>query len=431
VWTNRHSTAPSLLLLRNRFPLVRRLLGVLVVALGIAGITASVLWRSRAVPELVIYPTNLDLTQELRGEITQFFDADTASALAVPRVGPLTISRHLRSSPYPGDRDLVIVLERLTVTTEGDAEDIEVDQRHQYVMDRTTLENVDDPRAWAFTQTNVVDRGGTFRLNFPFDTATGRAYPVYKDEYEVEYEAQPVDATADIPGVTLTGFESNVGPYPLSEAYLDALDEIVALPDALTVDQLRPVLGQRGVDIDATVLSLLAVPEAADDLGTLGALIAEPIPLRYVGSSSGSDMVDTATGAVVEISVVVEDVFAQPDPAALPPLVDILSKYGDLPAVADALEGLQSFVDDPIPVFRTEYAQTEASVTDIAERVRDQRRRIDLVENTIPLVLTVVGGAIGLLGLFLVFAPRRAPRLPPIDIDAPIVRPDDVGVTKL
>jgi hypothetical protein len=410
---------------------VRRLLGVLVVALGIAGITASVLWRSRAVPELVRYPTNLDVTQELRGTLTQFFDADTASALAVPRQAPLSITRLLRSSPDPSDRERVIVLERLTITTDGPTEEIEVDQRHQYVMDRTTLENVDDARAWAFTPANTVDRSGSFRLNFPFDTATGRSYPVYKNEYEVEYEAQPITAAADIPGVSLTGFEAEVGPYPLSEAYLDALDEIVELPDELTVDELRPVLGQRGVDVDATVLALLGVPEAADDLTTLAALIAQPLPLRYVGTSSGSDLVDIETGAVVSITGVVEDVFAQPDPAALPPIVDILSKYTDLAPVASALAGLQSFVDDPIPVFRTEYAQTDTSVTEVAERVRDQRRRIDLVENTVPLVLTIAGGAIGLLGLFLVFAPRRSPRLPPIDIDAPIPRPDDVGVTKL
>ena len=46
----------------------------------------------------------------------------------------------------------------------------------QYVMDRTTINNVADDRAWAFSPDNVVDRSPAFRLAFPFGIA-GRVRP--------------------------------------------------------------------------------------------------------------------------------------------------------------------------------------------------------------------------------------------------------------
>jgi hypothetical protein len=405
---------------------VRRVIGLLVVLLGIGGIVASVMWRSRVIPELVRYPTDLDVTQQLEGTFTTFLDPATASPLPAPTEVRLTIDRHITSEPHPDDDGLVVVNETLTINAGG----VDTEQEHRYVMDRTTNVNLADDLAFAFDEDNVVDRSGAYRLNLPFDMRRDRGYPIYKNEYEITYEATPAEVTEDIAGVDLAALEGIGGPHPLSEAYFEALDDVVNLPSSLTIDQLRPLLGQRGVDVDRTVLALLAVA-TQEELAELGTLLDAPIPMQYLGSFQGSELLDVDTGAVVDVVSVVEDVFAAPEPDSLPPLLAILERYTDQPDVAAAVEGFQSFLDDPVPVFRNEFSQTPESITDVADQVSDQRRRIDLAERTVPMILMVAGGAVSLLGLFLLFAPRRAPKLAPIDLDAPIERPDDVGVTRL
>ena len=51
---------------------------------------------------------------------------------------------------------------------------VDTTQTNVYVMDRTTLENLADDRAYAFDPENVVDRAGAYRLNLPFDTDATR-----------------------------------------------------------------------------------------------------------------------------------------------------------------------------------------------------------------------------------------------------------------
>ena len=53
---------------------------------------------------------------------------------------------------------------------------VDATQTNVYVMDRRTLQNVADDRAYAFDPSNVVDRSGAYRLNLPFDTSSDSTY---------------------------------------------------------------------------------------------------------------------------------------------------------------------------------------------------------------------------------------------------------------
>ena len=160
---------------------------------------------------------------------------------------------------------------------------VDTTQTNVYVMDRTTLENLADDRAYAFDPENVVDRAGAYRLNLPFDTSRDETYPIYKNEIDATYQMRPntADPTTDEEGLKLANFVAAVDEAPLSEAYLAELRKTVPLPEAMTLDQLKPQLQQYGLNVDA-LLAALAPSLTAADFAALGELAAQPdsAPLR-------------------------------------------------------------------------------------------------------------------------------------------------------
>jgi hypothetical protein len=61
------------------------------------GFVAALLWPGFAVPRLVKYPTDLDVTLRYQGVFTLFVDPTTAAPLTTPRQVRLDIERHIRS----------------------------------------------------------------------------------------------------------------------------------------------------------------------------------------------------------------------------------------------------------------------------------------------------------------------------------------------
>ena len=92
---------------------------------------------------------------------------------------PLDIERHIRSLGDESGSSRVVVEETITQQA-GDL--VDATQTNVYVMDRRTLQNVADDRAYAFDPSNVVDRSGAYRLNLPFDTSSDATYAIYKNE---------------------------------------------------------------------------------------------------------------------------------------------------------------------------------------------------------------------------------------------------------
>ena len=109
--------------------------------------------RSRC--PLVKYPTDLDITPRYRGTLTLFVDPATAKPLAAPASLPLDIDRHIHVFGDQSGSSRVVVEETITQKA-GDL--LNTTQTNVYVMDRRTMKNVADDRAYAFTPSNVVDR---------------------------------------------------------------------------------------------------------------------------------------------------------------------------------------------------------------------------------------------------------------------------------
>jgi hypothetical protein len=295
----------------------------------------------------------------------------------------------------------VVVRETITFTIEGTAPATQV---HQYAMDRSTGTNVADDRAWAFEEANVLDRSGAYWVTMPRAVDDTSAVPMFKDEIGGVFTATAGPLTEERQGLTLIGFSASGTVEPLSDAYLRALAAVSPLPATMTFDQLKPSLVAAGVPVDAAMAALPAVA-SPEDLAALVAMTQQPIPLEYVDTFTGQTFVETRTGAIVDVTSVVERISARPSGEALPPLLGILERYQQQPDVAAAIDSLDRLSSEPLPLFEYRYAQTPASVDDTAAWVADQRDRLQLAERTIPLALAGAGAALMLSGV--VVALRR------------------------
>jgi hypothetical protein len=381
---------------------------------------AALVWLVAGVPTFVKYPTDLDATPRYEGTFTVLVDAATAAPLAEPMELPLTVERHIESlgedaemAGVSSGATRVVVRETIDLRA-GDV--LAATQVSQYVMDRSTLENVADDRAFAYDPANVVDRSGAYRVNLPFDTAGDRTYPIYQNEIEDTYEMVPDEgpAVTEVEGLDVETFTAEKTEAPLSDTYRETLSELVPLPESLTLDQLKPHLLAAGIDVDA-VTAALAPVLTPEDAAAFAEFAGQPIGLEYVMSFTGKAAVEPVTGAQVKVDVTSEAVGVRPQLTSLPALQEILSHYPDVPEAATTSAALDELATAPaIPLFEYSYSQTPSSIAEIADTTRDLRREVLLAKVWLPLGLAaaaLLSLAVG-LAVFL----RRRPR--PLDLSS-------------
>ncbi|HEX6568950.1 MAG TPA: porin PorA family protein [Acidimicrobiales bacterium] len=378
---------------RRRFPR-----SALWVAGGLA--VAALAWMVVGVPTFVKYPTDLEASPQYEGTFRAFVDFSMAP-LDEPLETPLTVDRRIAAVEDESGSSRVLVRETITQKA-GDL--LDTTQTNAYVMDRSTLRNVADDRAFAFDEANVVDRSPAYRLNLPFDTSRDETYEVYKNEIDDTYRmASDTDnPTSHIEGLDLSNFNASLQEAPLSDAYLAQLNKVVELPESVTLDQLKPHLLPAGIDVDGLIAALTPVL-TAEDAAALSEFAAEPIPLEYVLSFDGRAAVEPVTGAEVKVAAD-ETVGARPVLTNLPALQEVLSHYPEVPEAVATNAALDDLATAPATrLFQYDYEQTPASVADIADEARSMRRQVLAAKVWLPLALAagaalslLVGGAVAL-----------------------------------
>ena len=259
---------------------------------GVVLIGAAIAWKQVAVPAFVRYPTDVDQTLRLEGTATLYVDPATMVPYAEPRELPLHIARHVVALGAESDHDSVVLREENTITLGELPTSLQV---HQYVMDRVTLANRSDERAWAYEEGNNLDRTGAFWLSFPMRASDTTSYPMFKDEVArtVLASGDPtVAVAAGRPlGLDLVGFSVAPDSGPITAAYQQSLGETITLPEQVTLTQLDPILRSYGIDVQATLAALLPAATPTE-LKALIALAGQPIGLVYSTAFSGSTAVE-------------------------------------------------------------------------------------------------------------------------------------------
>jgi hypothetical protein len=370
-----------------------------IVTAGLGGVLllAAFGWQRVAVPALVKFPTDVDQRPRYEGTFTLFVDPATAAPLVEPTTAALGVDRHVEALSDESDSSRVVVRETITFDVEGLASATQV---HQYVMNRRSNVNVADDRAWAFEETNVLDRSDAYWVALPTDIDSTSTVPLFKDEVGGRFTATGESETEVVADLDLVAVATAPTTMPLTDSYLRSLDAAIPLPRALGFEALKPSLIAAGVPVDEAMEALLQVA-TPEELATLSELIAQPIPLEYVVTFGGTIFADPRTGAIVDVKSIVDRIGVRPAAEALPPLLTVLERHGDEAAIGAAIDGLDRLATEPLPVFEYRYAQTAGSAQEIARWVSDQHDRIDLAERTIPLTLVAIGSLAVVIGGFL------------------------------
>lgn len=367
---------------------------IFLAAVGAVALLAAVLWVLIAPGLLVKYPDDLDQTAVARGTATLYVNPQTGEA-ATSRL-PLRIERNLKVIASSGSQATV---QETSVERIGNQPPGRVLQR--FVIDRSTVENVADRAAYAYTPDHRVDRAGTYSVNFPFRTGDG-PYRFFKNETETAYPFHRAGDEVDRNGVTLAPMRGMLADVPVSPVYRAAL----GLPEETTLAQLAPRLD--GLDPEAMAERLLPALSSADRTAVQAMLTAD-VPVKYVLTAQTRLLVEPATGAIVSLDRVDQTISAIPDLSRLAGLGTTLAKpeYAGDAVVQGTLAVLEQLPDTvAAPVLRLQYSQTPASVADIAAYAEDKAAEIRIVKTWVPFGLTLLGVA-ALIGAAVTATSRR------------------------
>ncbi|HEX4017269.1 MAG TPA: porin PorA family protein [Frankiaceae bacterium] len=370
--------------------------GVLLIVLGVVAVFA--------LPALAVkYPGGpLNKTAHAQGTFTLYIDPASAAPLASPQKLPLDIKRNLHVIEIDGSR---------AVVQENDVEQIGTlkpqDLQQRYVLNRKSLKNVADDRAWAYTPSNKIDRSPAYSINLPFSSGNG-PYQVWKNESGVSY-AFTKTGSLKRAGVTLYRYQGSMKDAPAQSYYIDQLAS-QGIPKSLTPVQAAAQLKAQGADpalLESAVLPALAPL----DRSTATAILAQNVPLKYTIDVQTSFLVEPKTGAIVGLEQINQTLNATPDIQGIGRIQTILNKpqYAKNAVIQSAATVIGKLVKSPprSKIFNITYAQLPVSVDDLATFAKGRADKITLAKVTLPSAIGGAGIVLLLIGLGISWQARR------------------------
>lgn len=362
------------------------LAGRVLVAVGASLLVAALAWRPVVAPMLVKFPTDLDQTTRYDGTFTVYVDQATGAPLAEPVRLPLEIDRRIRTRPELSGADTVVVQELVDFRVAG----TDQRERHQYVMDRRSMQNQDDPRSYSYDRDHVVDRAGTYRVNLPLGVDDDRGYRIWENEPGAGFTmaGDPSQPRVARHGLSLVALSEVFEDAPVTERYREELRR-QGFPLAISFDTLVTRLD--GVDRAGVDAALAALPPS--EQATVAAARSARLPLDFYRFNDGHALVEPRTGAIVDLVVSDEGISATVDLRPLDDLREALAAYrgpgSDAAALASALDERE--VAGPERVYLLHYRQTPESVAEIADLTRGEVEKLDWAERYVPLILAGLG----------------------------------------
>jgi hypothetical protein len=386
---------------RGRFGKVLIAVGVLLIVLGVIAVYA--------LPALAVkYPGGpLNKTAHAQGTFTLYIDPASAAPLPTPQKLPLDIKRNLHVIETDGSR---AVVQENDVEQIGDLKPQDLQQR--YVLDRKSLKDVADDRAWAYTPSNKIDRSPAYSINLPFSSGKG-PYQVWKNESGVSY---PFTKTGSVKqaGVSLYRYQGSLTAAPAQGYYIDQLAS-QGIPKSLTPVQAAAQLKAQGADpalLESAVLPSLA----AVDRSTAQAILAQNVPLNYTIDVHTSFLVEPKTGAIVGLEQINQTLYATPDIKGIGRIQTILNKpqYAKNAVIQSAAGVIGKLVQHPprSRIFNITYSQLPASVNDLATFAKGRAAKITLAKVSLPSAIGGAGVVVMLIGLGVGWRLRRRQQLP-------------------
>ena len=373
-------------------------------------------WARVIEPMLVKIPGGIDRTNHYTGTITVYLDSATGSALATPQTSPMSITRLTQSVPGETGATRTALQEIDKVELLGQHSD----QTSVFVLDRSTVRNVNDDRALAFGS-NAVNRRGAYFPNLPFNVDNKRAYPIWNNEAGHVYLMQRAQGaeTTSVDGVKVLRMRGVLEATPVASYYLPELEKLGS-PTELTPAQLQAQIESTGVKA-SDVLDGLARVLTPEEMGTIIGTLSGPLPLQYSTALTGDALIEPTTGIVVRTHSV-KEFFVAPAPYALRSVQQILDSHSDDVFVKTVNDNLKTLVSTQRPAFTLDYTTDPASVSSMADYASSQRDKLKLATLWAPAALLLLG--VGLLLLSFWTWRRSRPETPSVQPPAPRIEPE-------
>jgi hypothetical protein len=354
-------------------------------------------------PQLTKLPTSLDIKYHFSGTYTGYVNQSTGARLAAPQNLPLSIDRQVKAVPAQSTSSELVVNDASAVMI-GPGK---TPQILQYVLDRSTAENVKSPHAYALVPGNVVDRAGSYSLGPPLGADTAKTYPMWVDEIGKTVPITYANATQTVHGVAVREWQLNLPATPMAASFVSAMH----LPMTMSFADFEAQLKAQGTDL-ALGLKILSGSLTAAEKASLAALTARPIPLQYFYAITIKLLVEPASGTIVDTLTAVRAYSVRPvlRPFAAT-LAPMLAAHPANLAAAPLAAGSKKLTTAPAqPLYTLTFHQTPASVTETAGQAGHNANLLNILEMWIPVGLGVIG--LILVGLAFTGRWRREPPAP-------------------
>lgn len=388
---------------------------VVLLVIGVIVLAVAAAWRPVVAPQLTKLPTSLDIKYHFSGTYTGYVNQSTGARLAAPQKLPLSIDRQVRAVPAQSTSSDLVVNDASTVMI-GPGK---TPQILQYVLDRSTAENVKSPYAYALVPGNVVDRAGSYSLGPPPGADTAKTYPMWVDEIGKAVPTTYANVTQTVHGVAVQEWQLKLPPTPMATSFVSAMH----LPMTMSFADFEAQLKAQGTDL-ALGLKILSGSLTGAEKASLATLTAKPIPLQYFYAITIKLLVEPASGTIVDTLTAVRAYSVRPVLGSFTAgLAPMLTAHPANLAAAPLAAGSKKLTAAPAqPLYTLTFHQTPASVTETAGQAGHNASLLRVIELWIPLGL----GVIGLILVGLAFTGRWRREPPPAKPAQP--GPQTIGV---
>lgn len=349
----------------------RRLARTILIGTGVALVAAGLVILLGVAPRFRVVRDSTTISQRFEGTLRTSIDIETLESISSPR---LSIQHFVRVVDTHGGIALIRD-ETVSRIPQGRLRRTVV----HYAIDRSTAECTDDyPERWAAT-TGFWPRLGLVGM-WPYDVDRAD-YALWVDAYRrtvpLRFAGEVVHAGT---GLTAYRFTASGEQQPMSPEEIAFLK----LPTEVPSERIRAL--QENPDVNLVLRRLLP--------GVLEAWTEPTVPVSYSWEFHSTYWVEPRTGVVLDmrsrdylrVGVAEEVVRATP--------------LLNLPAVQRA--ALEIVVEE------SQYASTDASIADAVALVDERLAALQLYATTLPIVLVVLGLAVGTTGALLRTGGRRS-----------------------
>lgn len=368
----------------------RNATGVIMVLAGIAMVIFALLWWGIAVRRIVVFPSVFDLQTGLEGSVEKLAGKHGMLKLSPGQKQEFTGSRTVTSMDADYRGNVAVVRESIRLPAQAPF-GLNLSGNNTYVMNRRSCENVRS--AMSMTGREVVDRSGSWYINFPFSTGK-ESRNLFDNNSGSAFSAHFV-REGRVNGVTTYLFRGSHGFRPL----LDYVASDMGLPSETTFGELKAELAAMGLPIDRMVAEA-SPPLTAQERDAFAQFPdSRVVSLVYSTKAEWEAQVEPVTGTVVDVRRAATRIYVNTDLKTFLPLFEILARRSEQPSVMRYLsQADQQKIIEQKEIYRIEYGWTEEGVRAATDYAGPRVYPMRFVRSYMMTMMLLLGAAFFVIG---------------------------------